>query len=263
MTAVASRTRLVPLMESFGPTIQGEGALAGLPTLFLRFGLCDYRCVWCDSKFSVEPETVKRDARRLTQLELLDEVKTLAHYPGMWITLSGGNPAMHELGLFVSEAKADGYLVSVETQGSLWREWLQLVDHLTISPKPPSSEQLTQRAIGDVHRFIATAVETVPPQRRSVKIVVFNEYDFEWARNFIGWLDESDNAWQTYLSVGTPSVTRWGTDVAEKVNDRQVRDQIGDRYAWLCGKVAGDPLLVHTRVLPQLHVVAWGHARGV
>lgn len=39
--------RTFPVIECFGPTIQGEGALAGLPTLFVRFGGCDFRCSWC------------------------------------------------------------------------------------------------------------------------------------------------------------------------------------------------------------------------
>ncbi len=36
-----------PIMEIFGPVVQGEGALIGKPTHFVRFGGCDYRCSWC------------------------------------------------------------------------------------------------------------------------------------------------------------------------------------------------------------------------
>ena len=41
------------IAEIFGPTIQGEGALIGLPTVFVRTGGCDYRCSWCDSLHAV------------------------------------------------------------------------------------------------------------------------------------------------------------------------------------------------------------------
>ncbi len=34
------------IAEVFGPTIQGEGALIGEPTVFVRTGGCDYRCAW-------------------------------------------------------------------------------------------------------------------------------------------------------------------------------------------------------------------------
>ena len=40
--------------EIFGPTIQGEGALIGQPTIFVRTGGCDYRCSWCDTLHAVD-----------------------------------------------------------------------------------------------------------------------------------------------------------------------------------------------------------------
>lgn len=257
---LAETTKTIPLIESFGPVVQGEGYLAGLPTLFLRFGLCDFRCDWCDSKYAVEPEVVNREARRVTTADLIAQVTQLADWPGLWITLSGGNPAMHELGAFVAEARAAGYLVSCETQGSIWRGWLGQVDHLTISPKPPSSGMVTDKHDAQLVRFLGLASDTLPPIARSVKIVVFDEEDLEWARSIIKNLDPS---WMTYLSVGTMSVSRWGSEEERVVGPPQVRNEIGDEYAWLCDQVAADPDFARTRVLPQLHVVAYGHARGV
>jgi 7-carboxy-7-deazaguanine synthase len=60
------KTRTFPVIEIFGPTIQGEGAEAGLSTHFLRVGGCDYRCSWCDTMYAVDPATVRATARRLT-----------------------------------------------------------------------------------------------------------------------------------------------------------------------------------------------------
>lgn len=39
----------MPIMEIFGPTIQGEGLVIGRKTMFVRTGGCDYSCSWCDS----------------------------------------------------------------------------------------------------------------------------------------------------------------------------------------------------------------------
>ena len=41
----------IPVMEIFGPTIQGEGMVIGQKTMFVRTAGCDYSCAWCDSCF--------------------------------------------------------------------------------------------------------------------------------------------------------------------------------------------------------------------
>ena len=45
----STTARTIAISEIFGPTIQGEGALIGKPTVFVRTGGCDYRCSWCDT----------------------------------------------------------------------------------------------------------------------------------------------------------------------------------------------------------------------
>lgn len=42
----------IPVMEIFGPTVQGEGMVIGQKTMFVRTAGCDYRCSWCDSAFT-------------------------------------------------------------------------------------------------------------------------------------------------------------------------------------------------------------------
>lgn len=48
--------RDIRVSEIFGPTIQGEGALIGEPTVFVRTGGCDYRCVWYNTMHTVNNE---------------------------------------------------------------------------------------------------------------------------------------------------------------------------------------------------------------
>ena len=42
----------IPVLEIFGPTIQGEGMVVGRKTMFVRTAGCDYSCSWCDSAFT-------------------------------------------------------------------------------------------------------------------------------------------------------------------------------------------------------------------
>jgi 7-carboxy-7-deazaguanine synthase len=245
ITPVRAGLRTHPVIEIFGPTIQGEGAEAGLPTHFVRFGGCDYRCAWCDTVYAVDPAIVRATSQKLTADEIVTELGRLGGHPE-WVTLSGGNPALHRLGELVDRLHASGYRVAAETQGSVWRPWLQDLDRLTISPKPPSSEMADARRRSQFERFMEAA--RAAADRAVLKIVCFDERDVTWAKQVAG----AHNDLPLYLSAGTP--------VPSPGN---VRDAVGERYRWLCETVAADPLLSRARVLPQLHVIAWKEATGV
>src|SRR5436853_7306175 len=92
-----TRAKTFPIIEIFGPTIQGEGAEAGLSTHFVRFGGCDYRCSWCDTMYAVDPAVVRATAERLSDDAIVGRLEELGGAP-RWVTLSGGNPALHHLG---------------------------------------------------------------------------------------------------------------------------------------------------------------------
>lgn len=241
----ASTTKTFPIIEVFGPTIQGEGAEAGLSTHFIRLGGCDYRCAWCDTMYAVDPAAVRANATRLTADEITGQIGELAGAPS-WVTISGGNPALHELGPLVGALRDGGYRVATETQGSVWRDWLAGVDRLTISPKPPSSGMASDAHLAEFETFMARA--SLTGDRAVLKIVCFDDADLEWAKRVVA-------AWSElplYLSAGTPIPA-----------PSDLRAAVGERYRWLCERVAEDPDLGHVRVLPQLHVIAWKDATGV
>ena len=57
--------------EMFGPTLQGEGAHAGRPCVFLRFAACNLECPGCDTDFSPE------GAVRYTREEIVARIRRL------------------------------------------------------------------------------------------------------------------------------------------------------------------------------------------
>jgi len=71
------------ICEIFGPTIQGEGACIGRPTIFVRTGGCDYRCRWCDTLYAVE----RRYLNKWCEMSA-EEILAKVH------ALSGGHPIM-------------------------------------------------------------------------------------------------------------------------------------------------------------------------
>jgi 7-carboxy-7-deazaguanine synthase len=139
-------------------------------------------------------------------------------------------------------------LVAVETQGSLWRDWLAAVDRLTVSPKPPSSGMANPRNERRFAEFMSSARDNRAFASVVLKVVCFDDQDLAWAKLVRSAYPELP----LMLSAGTP-VPSVGP----------VREAVGDCYQWLCERVAADPELGDVRVLPQLHVIAWGEARGV
>ena len=242
---VRTLRRRHPVIEIFGPTIQGEGAEAGVPTHFVRFGGCDYRCDWCDTMYAVDPATVRADSQRLTSDQIVERLRQLGGRP-QWVTLSGGNPALHRLDALVDELHTLGYRVAAETQGSVWRPWLAKLDRLTISPKPPSSGMDGDRHREQFTRFMTAAASAL--KRAVLKIVCFDDADLVWAKAVAAEYPDMP----LFLSAGTPVPS-----------PENLRDAVGDRYRWLCETVAADAELARARVLPQLHVIAWKETTGV
>lgn len=245
-----------PVIEVFGPTVQGEGPEAGAPCYFVRFGGCDFRCTWCDSMYAVEPAQVRVNSQRLGTTEIVNLLNGLDGNPE-WVILSGGNPALHELGPLVAALQELGYRVAVETQGTKWKPWLAEVDRLVVSPKPPSSGMVTPEHSATFKAFMAHVAAAHKLFDTALKIVVADDADLAWAKRIFGmFVVESQ-----HLSVCTPQDNPHNLDEYEY--EPWLHGEIRDRYRWLCEQVAADPDLRRVRVLPQLHVIAWGDARGV
>jgi 7-carboxy-7-deazaguanine synthase len=238
-------SRAYPVMEIFGPTIQGEGPDAGRPAYFVRFGGCDYRCSWCDSMYAVDPHVVKAESRRLTSGAIAAELASLEAGPEMAV-LTGGNPAIFELADLVALLHRREMDVSVETQGSVWRDWLKDVDRLVVSPKGPSSGMDTPAHRVQFDAFMDAALEN---PSLVLKVVVFDDRDLEWAERIAS----------TY--TGVSFFVSAGTDVGAPADE--TLERLASRYRWLCESLVRSPALARARVLPQLHVLAWGTVRGV
>ena len=228
--------RTFPIIEIFGPVLQGEGRMIGAQTLFIRTGYCDFRCVWCDTLYAVEPEQVQTGAEWLTVEAITARLDALSrHTP--WVTLSGGNPALHDLATLVARLHADGRKVAVETQGTVYRPWIADCDVVTVSPKPPSSGMTTDFAKLD--RFA-----TLP--QANLKIVVFDEADYQYARAIH----------LRYPSA--PFTLQVGNAVGEDGAEALLR-----KLDWLAQRAMRDEAMGAALVLPQLHTLMYGNRRGV
>lgn len=236
MSEAETRTNTIPIVEIFGPVIQGEGAMIGRQTHFVRTGGCDYRCSWCDTPYAVLPEEVRQNSTRLSPHEIVRQLQDLnPHTP--WVTLSGGNPALHHLGPLVDRIHEAGYRIAIETQGSIYRSWLETCDVITLSPKPPSSGMIPDTDA--LRRFVMLP-------EANLKVVVFDEIDFAFARGVH--LRYPDTPF--YLQVGNDI----GSDTVETLLKK---------FDWLANRTLADPAMGDAVILPQLHVLLYGNRRGV
>ena len=271
---------LIRVSEIFGPTIQGEGALIGLPTVFVRTGGCDYRCTWCDSLHAVEAAYRETWAPMSVQA-VMAEVARLSGDRPLLVTLSGGNPAIQPLGGLIAAGQAKGYRFALETQGSVARDWFAALDMLVLSPKPPSSGMVVDWAVfegclsasgwHDARGQRPAAGGREAPARGGgralpgvaagqgvgpdvvLKIVIFDAADYLWARDVAGRYPDLPLCLQPgNHTPPPPDDDRAGVD----------QDGIDARMRWLVERVVADGWFA-ARVLPQLHVMLWGNKRGV
>lgn len=256
--------RGVPVVEVFGPTVQGEGIDQGIPCAFVRFGGCDYKCEWCDTPHAVLPELV-REATRCTPDAIMRRLGDLSGPLPLWVVLSGGNPALHELGDLVHMLHVDKRRVSVETQGSRWKQWLSGVDRLCVSPKPPSSgmgNNLDQLAAFMANALVADAMnqDIVEPVWMFLKIVVFSEADLDYAEL----VHERWPEVPMFLSAGNDAGrTVAQPDRLDPRSLREVREDLLDDSEHLVDAVLKRPSMHDVRVQSQYHVLLWGNVQGV
>ena len=102
---------VVRLSEVF-VSVQGEGASAGTPSVFVRLQGCSVGCAWCDTKYSWDPAR----GRATTLARLLAVVATTAP-PNVVVT--GGEPLEHPaFAPLVRGLARLGRRVEVETAGT-------------------------------------------------------------------------------------------------------------------------------------------------
>ncbi|MCE4047727.1 MULTISPECIES: 7-carboxy-7-deazaguanine synthase QueE [Bacillaceae] len=237
----------IPVLEIFGPTIQGEGMVVGRKTMFIRTAGCDYRCSWCDSAFTWDG-TGKDDIIQMTAEEIWERLSELGGDRFDHVTISGGNPALlTNLRHFIELAKQKNIQLALETQGSKWQDWFEQIDDLTISPKPPSSGMKTNFAIlDDIITKLSDANSLF-----SLKVVVFDEADYEYAIH----------VHQRYPNV--PFYLQVGNDDITNGNNEELLQKLLTKYEWLIDLTMNTSEMNDVRVLPQLHALVWGNKRGV
>ena len=109
-------------------SIQGEGELTGVPSVFVRTSGCNLRCRWCDTKYA----SWKPEGENVTINDLLDKV---CSYPARHVVISGGEPMIAKgIEEFTHLLKESGKHITIETAGTIPPNGIQC-DLASLSPK--------------------------------------------------------------------------------------------------------------------------------
>ena len=220
-------------------SIQGEGKLTGVPSVFVRVSGCNLRCIWCDTPYaSWNPEG---DDLSIDQI-----VDRIADYPARHVVLTGGEPMiMPEIVPLTEAIKSLGHHITIETAATVFHA--VKLDLASLSPKlsnstPWQREMARFARTHEAHRLnlpvIQQFIDAGPDFQ--LKFVVTGEQDLAEIDAILGGL----RGWQPADVLLMPE----GIDV-ETLNSRagwisEICKQRGFRYC------------------PRLHVMLYGNRRG-
>jgi 7-carboxy-7-deazaguanine synthase len=218
-------------------SVQGEGTLVGVPSVFVRTSGCNLRCVWCDTPYT----SWKPEGHEMPAEEILATVRS---FPARHGVLTGGEPMLLEAMVPLTDSlRAEGLHITIETAGTVFQP--VVCDLMSISPKLANSTPHTREdgKWAQQHDRLRYQPEVLRRLMSNydyqLKFVVSSPQDLPEINTMLGELN-ADRSKVVLMPEGT-SV--------------QV---VQERGRWLA-EIAKKELF---RLSPRLHVDLWGDERG-
>jgi 7-carboxy-7-deazaguanine synthase len=124
-------------------SLQGEGFLAGVPSIFVRLAGCPLSCSYCDTVYARD----YNDGQELIAEQIIEKIKA---YPARYAVVTGGEPLVDRdmserqgLRELLTLLKSNGKHITIETAGIKFVPDLPC-DFVSISPKPPAKDSLNE-----------------------------------------------------------------------------------------------------------------------
>lgn len=219
-------------------SIQGEGTLAGVPSVFIRASGCNLRCVWCDTPYaSWQPEGPEMGLDAI-----LDQVLA---FRASHAVVTGGEPMIfEEVVPLTSRLQESGMHVTIETAGTVFQP--VACDLMSISPKLANSTPherdggrwaAQHERLRDQPDVLKRLMSSYPYQ---LKFVVSTPADLPEIRRML-----EETAADRSRVILMPEGTRPET--------------LRERAQWLAEICKREGF----RLGPRLHIDIWGDRRGV
>ncbi len=215
-------------------SLQGEGALLGVPSVFVRTSGCNLRCSWCDTPYT----SWKPEGTGMSVDEIASEVR---RYDAGHVVVTGGEPmiapGIREL---TSCFREMGLHITIETAGTVFQE--VQCDLMSISPKLSNSTPEGQ------FRAQHERLRIQPEMLR--KLMAAYPYQLKFV------IDKPEDWAEARSLVETLGAQRDRVILMPQGTDRERLREAGVWLAEIC-KAEG------CRFSPRLHVDLYGDRRGV
>lgn len=230
-------------------TLQGEGASAGCPAVFVRLSQCNLQCWWCDTPYTWNFDDAAFDHRdparyaRAAETEKLGVAavaEAVLALDAPRLVLTGGEPMLQARSLAqlceTLKAHRGDLVIEIETNGTIapteaLGRW---IDRFNVSPKLASS-----RNAPEVRRRMDVLSPYAVDDRALLKLVIADDADLAEADALIAAL-----SWPRERVYLMPE----GVDT----------ETLERRGRWL----AGEALSRRLNFTPRLHVSLYGAMRG-
>ncbi|MBS1854300.1 MAG: 7-carboxy-7-deazaguanine synthase QueE [Acidobacteria bacterium] len=216
-------------------SVQGEGALVGVPSVFVRTSGCNLRCVWCDTPYtSWQPEGA--------EWELDDIVAEVRGHEARHVVVTGGEPMIApEILPLTEKLRAAGLHITIETAGTVFHP--VACDLMSISPKlsnstPPDAAWAARHDRVRIQPDVLA--ELMARYLYQLKFVIAAPDDVEEVRMLVEAL-KADRERVVLMPEGTD------------------RARLAERGRWIAEICKQEGF----RYSPRLHIDLWGDARGV
>jgi 7-carboxy-7-deazaguanine synthase len=216
-------------------SVQGEGSLVGVPSVFVRTSGCNLRCSWCDTPYtSWHPEGAEMDIDQI--LAHADRFPSARH-----VVITGGEPMIAPEIVELSERFHElGLHITIETAGTVFAP--VVCDLISVSPKLANStpegvfraQHERLRLQPDVLRRLIAGFDY------QLKFVVAKETDIA-------------EVIETVALLGAPA------DKVILMPEGITADVLDERGAWI-SEICKDR---GYRFSPRLHIHLYGNRRGV
>ena len=220
-------------------SIQGEGKLVGVPSVFVRASGCNLRCVWCDTPYaSWNPEG--------NDVPVAEIVERVAAHKTKHVVLTGGEPTiMPDFAELCAALKEKNYHITVETAATVSAD--AKIDLASLSPKLSNS---TPR-----HRDGGRFAEAHDRQRLNFETIqrwidTADDFQLKFVVTSASDMDEI----QSVLS----HISGWAADdvlLMPEGTDPAILESRGPWLAEICKQTG-------FRYCPRLHISLYGNQRG-